>query len=100
MTSKRKTKMSGNYKPRVKTEEEKTHDLIQVLNGVDKCIEQSVQLVDEIEECGDTWISTVRDARSSINSLGHAATVMKQKKVGEYFDVDKGITGDYYYNDI
>ena len=92
--------MSGNYKPRAKTEEEKAHDLIQVLNKVDKCLDHSVQLVDEIEECGDTWISTVRDARGAINKLGHANTVMKQKKVGDHFDFSKGITGEHYYDDI
>jgi len=92
--------MSGNYKPRAKTEEEKAYDLKMILERVDKCLEHSAQLVDEIEECGDTWISTVRDARGAINNLGHANTVMKQKKVGEHFDPSKGTTGEYYYDDF
>lgn len=92
--------MSGNYKPRAKSEEEKAYDLNEVLKKVDYCLEHVTQLVDEIEECGDTWISTVRDARGGINRLGHATTVMKQKKVAQYFDPEKGITGDYYYDDI
>ena len=92
--------MSGNYKPRAKTEEEKAYDLKMVLDKVDKCVEHSAQLVDEIEECGDTWVSTVKEARGGINRLTHATHIRKQKKVGEYYDFDKGITGDHYYDDI
>jgi len=92
--------VSNNYKPRVKTEEEKAHDLAQVLKKVDKCLKYSVQLVDELEECGDAWLSTVKDARCAIIELGHANNIMDQQKVGEHFDPEKGITGDYYYNDI
>ena len=92
--------MSGNYKPRAKSEEERAHDLKMVLERVDKCLAHSSQLVDQIEECGDTWISTVRDARGATENLEHSNTVMKQKKVGEYVDPSKGTTGAYYYNDI
>jgi len=36
MTSNGRTKMSGNYKPRAKTEEEKAHDLAMVIEKIDK----------------------------------------------------------------
>ena len=92
--------MSGNYKPRDKSEEEKAYDLSSVLKRTDECIESCVGLVDELDECGDAWLSTVNKARSGITRLGWARTVMKHKKVGEHHSHTKGITGDYYYDDI
>mgnify|MGYP003627563573 CR=1 FL=1 len=92
--------MSGNYKPRAKSEEEKAYDLKMVLERVDNCAEACAELVEELEGCGDAWLSTISKARGGISHLGYANTVMKQKKVGEVHDVNKGITGEYYYNDI
>ena len=92
--------MSGNYKARNKSEEEKAHDLKMVLEKVDECAEACAELVEELEGCGDAWLSTITKARGGICKLGYSNTIMKQKKVGEIYDVAKGITGEYYYNDI
>tara|TARA_R100000306_G_C4327110_1_gene118255 strand:- start:325 stop:603 length:279 start_codon:yes stop_codon:yes gene_type:complete len=92
--------MSKNYKPRDKTEKEKAYDLTMVLEKVDECSEVCTELVNELDECGDAWLSTISKARGGIGKLGWANSVMKQKKVGELHDYDKGITGEYYYNDI
>ena len=92
--------MSGNYKPRAKSEEEKAHDVAMVIEKTDKCISSCTELVEELSECGDAWLGTVRNARISVNALGWAKQVMDQDKVGEEGDHDKNITGAYYYNDI
>jgi|TARA_R110002051_G_scaffold305968_1_gene376296 hypothetical protein len=92
--------VSGNYKPRAKSEEEKAHDLKMVLEKIDNCAEACSGLVEELEVCGDAWLSTISKARGKISHLEYANIVMKQKKVGELHDLDKGITGEYYYNDI
>jgi len=92
--------VSKNYKPREKSEEEKAHDVAMVIEKVDKCISSCAELVDELSECGDAWLSSVRKAQSSVNSLGWAKRVMDQDKVGDEWDHDKNITGAYYYDDI
>jgi hypothetical protein len=92
--------MSGNCKPRAKTEEEKAHDLAMVIEKIDKCVESCVELVDELDECGDAWLSSVRKARGSISGLEWARQVMNQAKVGEEWDGLRNITGAYYYNDV
>ncbi len=63
MTSKGRIKMSGNYKPRAKSEEEKAHDAAMVIEKTDKCISSCTELVEELSECGDAWLGTVRNAR-------------------------------------
>ena len=92
--------MSGNYKPRPKSEGEKAYDLEMVIKHIDGCVASCTELVDELSECGDAWLSTVRQAQSSINSLDWSKRVMDQSKVGSEWDGSKNITGAYYYNDI
>ena len=92
--------MSGNYKPRAKSEEEKAHDVAMVIEKTDKCVSSCTELVDELSECGDAWLGTLRNARISVNALGWAKQVMDMNKVGSDWDHKKNITGAYYYDDI
>ena len=92
--------MSGNYKPRAKSEEEKAHDAAMVIEKIDGCVSSCSELVDELAECGDAWLGTLRNARISVNALGWAKQVMDMNKVGSDWDHKKNITGVYYYDDI
>ena len=92
--------MSGNYKPRAKSEVEKAHDVAMVIEKTDKCVSSCTELVEELVECGDAWLSTIRNAQMTISALGWARQVMDMDKVGNEWDHEKNITGAYYYDDI
>tara|TARA_B100000949_G_scaffold9239_1_gene7187 strand:- start:622 stop:927 length:306 start_codon:yes stop_codon:yes gene_type:complete len=101
MTSKRRTKMSGNYKPRDKTEDEEIHDIEKLNEATLKCADGLSEFFTEFVELdGDVFFSSYNKAGFAASNYEREKHISKMNKVGKEWDWEKGIIGDYRYNDI
>ena len=101
MTSNRGTKMSGNYKPRDKSEDEILHDSKELWKATIRCADAMSEFFTEFAEMdGDVFFSSYNKAGSAASHYEREKHISKMEKVGKDSDWQKGIIGDYRYNDI
>ena len=93
--------MSGNYKPRHKTEKEEMHDIEKLNEATLKCADDLSEFFTEFVELdGDVFFSSYNKAGSAASHYEREKNISKMEKVGKDWDWQKGIIGDYRYNDI
>ena len=93
--------MSGNYKPRDKTDKEKAYDLSELEKETLECAEAfSTVFTEFVELDGDIFFSTYSKAGNAVTAFERAKRFLEMPKVGKEWDWEKGIIGDYRYNDI
>jgi len=101
MTSRRRIKMSGNYKPRDKSEDEILHDSKELWKATIRCADDMSEFFTEFAELdGDVFFSSYNKAGSAASHYEREKHISKMEKVGKDWDWQKGIIGDYRYNDI
>jgi hypothetical protein len=101
MTSRRRTRMSGNYKPRDKSEDEILHDSKELWKATIRCADDMSEFFTEFAELdGDVFFSSYNKAGSAASHYEREKNISKMEKVGKDWDWQKGIIGDYRYNDI
>ena len=93
--------MSGNYKPRDKTDKEKAYDLSELEKETLGCAEAfSTFFTEFVELDGDIFFSTYNKASNAVAAFERAKRFLEMPKVGKEWDWEKGIIGVYRYNDI
>ena len=93
--------MSGNYKPRHKTEKEEAHDIEKLNEATLKCADDLSEFFTEFVELdGDVFFSSYNKAGTAASTYEREKHISKMDKVGKDWDWGKGIVGDYRYNDI
>jgi hypothetical protein len=88
-------------KTRKKTVKEKQYDLSQInVARVDVC-NAVERFMDTFNECnGMVWYNEAADLNDKLWDLQHNQRISKMKLVGDTWDHDKGITGEYRYHGI
>ena len=88
-------------KTRKKTVKEKQYDLSQInVARVDVC-NAAERFMDTFNECnGMVWYNEAADLNDKLWDLQHNQRISKMKLVGDTWDHDKGITGEYRYHGI
>jgi len=93
--------MSGNYKPRDKTENEAIYDSKELWKATIKCADDLSEFFTEFAELdGDVFFSSYNKAGSAASHYEREKHISKMEKVGKEWDWNKEIIGDCRYNDI
>ena len=88
-------------KPRLKTKAEKQYDSKMLDESKDELVKLASEFASEFTECdGDVFYSTYQKFTNANWKYTQAMDVIKMTKVGECWDYDQGITGEFKYRDM
>ena len=88
-------------KTRAKNKKETDHDQKSLANSTKELADMVSNFVIEFAECdGDVFYSSFVKLQTASFKYNSAKDVLNMPKVGEYWDYNKGVTGEFKYRDI
>lgn len=88
-------------KTRLKNKDEKKHDAKMVNDAVDEFVKVAAEFADEFAECdGDVFYSSYQKFSAAKWRYAHDLEASKMTRVGESWDYENGVTGNYKYHDL
>ena len=88
-------------KTRLKNKAEKQHDVKMINDAVNEFVKVASEFVDEFAECeGDVFYSSYQKFSSAKWKYANDLETSKMTRVGECWDYEAGVTGEYKYHDL
>ena len=88
-------------KTRAKNKKELEYDQKSLTNSTKELADIGSHFLMEFAECGgDVFYSTFVKLQTASFKYDNAKDVISMSKVGEYWDYNKGVTGEFKYRDM